>query len=164
MVGLNKYVTVATDISRDSKHTTWACYIRYDGGVIKRVGQFKKSYKNTALAETHALANALTIAEAAVKDWSESKIIIYNEIEYVLKPIRTKSGQIRLRDTERAESIIEISLPILQRAKAYELRDVKAHYKNWKNSENPAKYAINRWCDTESRSLLRELRKGQKHQ
>ena len=65
MVGLDQYVTIATDISSDNKHgiTTWACYIRHDGGVIKHVAQFREHYVNTALAETYALANALVLAE-----------------------------------------------------------------------------------------------------
>lgn len=156
-----KYVTIATDISNDTAHkiTTWACYIRYGGGVIKEVGEFKQFHKKTAHAETYALINALTIAKNNIPDWDESKVIIHNEIEYVLDPIMTKGGRIATRDRKRAQAIQDIALPILQQAKDWERRKIKAHYKNWKNSDNPAKYAINRWCDQKSRSYLRDLRR-----
>jgi len=156
-----KYVTIATDISSDSKHkiTTWACYIRYGGGTIKRVEQFKRYYKNNALAETHALLNALVIARKEILDWQESKVIIHNEIEYVLTPCTTKAGNIRLRDKDRADDIRRIAIPILTEALDWERRKIKAHFKGWKKSDNPKKYYMNRWCDQESRRYMKELRK-----
>jgi ribonuclease HI len=159
-----KYVTIATDISSCDKFkiTTWACYIRHDGGAIKRVGQFKNYHRNSALAETHALINALVIARKEVPDFTESKVIIHNEIEHVLDPIRTKAGNIRRRDEERAEQIRTIAIPILQQAVDYERRKIKAHFRDWKHSDNPKKYAINRWCDQNSRAELKRLRKEKK--
>lgn len=159
-----KYVTIATDVSSDHvyKVTTWACYIRYDGGVIKQVGEFKQYYKNTAHAETYALINALTIARKQIADWDESKIIIHNEVEYVLDPIKTKAGNVRRRDEDRAQAIRSIAMPILSQALDWERRKIKAHYRNWRESDNPAKYAINRWCDAESRKAMQEIRRGLK--
>jgi len=159
-----KYVTIATDISSDPKHkiTTWACYIRHGGGVIKRVEQFKAYHNDTALAETHALLNALVIARKEIPDWSESKVIIHNEIEHVLTPCKTKAGNIRKRDSDRAEDIRRIAMPILKEALDWERRKIKAHYRNWQKSDNPAKYAINRWCDIQSRAYMKELRKEKK--
>lgn len=159
-----KYVTIATDISSDPKHkiTTWACYIRHNGGAIKRVEQFKKYYKNSALAETHALLNALVIARNEIPDWDESKIIIHNEIEHVLTPCTTKAGNIRKRDADRAEQIRTIAMPILKQAYDWERRKIKAHKRDWEHSDNPKKYAINRWCDIESRAYLKQLRKEKK--
>lgn len=156
-----KYVTIATDISSDPKFkiTTWACYIRHDGGSIKRVGQFKRYYSNSALAETHALLNALVIARKEIPNWQESKVIIHNEIEHVLTPCTTKSGNIRQRDKDRAQDIQRIAIPILKDALDWERRKIKAHFKDWKHSDNPRKYAINRWCDIESRSLMRSIKK-----
>lgn len=157
-----KYVTIATDISCEPKYkiTTWACYIRYGGGVIKRSGEFKQFYKNTGVAETYALINALTIARREIKDWHESRVIIYNEIEYALDPITTKAGNVRKRDEERADQIRNIALPILSQALEWERRKIKAHMKDWRNSDNPKKYAINVWCDKESRRIMR-LKKQQ---
>ena len=159
-----KYVTIASDVSSDDKKkiTTWACYIRHSGGVIKKVGQFKEYQKSTARAETYALINALTIARNNVPGWEDSKVIIYNEIEHALKPIRSKVGNIRKRDEDRARAILTIALPILKEANGWERRKIKAHYSGWKTDANPAKYAINRWCDAESRNLLRALRRGKK--
>lgn len=159
-----KYVTIATDISCDPQHkiSTWACYIRHDGGVIKQVGEFKQFYKNTALAETYALINALTIAKENIPDWNESKVIIHNEIEHVLDPVVTKAGNVRLRDLDRTQAIKEIAMPILEEAKAWERRKIKAHFKGWKESNNPQKYAINRWCDQQSRRALKQIRKERK--
>lgn len=160
-----KYITIATDISNDNtyKISTWACYIRYGGGVIKRSGCFKKFYKNTAQAETYALINALTIARKCIPDWSQSKIIIHNEIEYVLDPIKTKAGNIATRDLDRAEQIRSVAMPILSQALEWERRKIKAHYREWRTSDNPAKYAINRWCDKESRRLMKDIRKRYKN-
>lgn len=159
-----KYVTIATDISSDSKHkiTTWACYIRHHGGVIKRVERFKNYHRDTALAETHALLNALVIGQKTIPDWDQSKIIIHNEIEHVLDPVKTKAGNIRKRDVARADAIQSIAIPILEQAVDWERRKIKAHYRDWQHSSNPKKYAINRWCDIESRNFLKQIRKEQK--
>ncbi len=156
-----KYVTIATDISSSDrfKITTWACYIRHGGGAIKYSAEFKEYYNNTALAETHALLNALIIAKNNIKDWDESKIIIHNEIEHVLTPITTKAGNVVRRDEKRTEQIRSIALPILSQARDWERRKIKAHYKDWQHSDNPKKYAINRWCDIESRRVMRKRKK-----
>lgn len=159
-----KYVTIATDISSEPKYkiTTWACYVRYHGGVIKHVGEFKEYYKNTVVAETYALLNALTIAKKNIKDWDQSKIIIHNEIEHVLDPVKTKAGNVTLRDKVRTEQIKYIAMPILQEALDWERRKIKAHYRDWEHSSNPKKYAINRWCDQQSRKLMREIKNDKK--
>lgn len=154
-----KQVTIATDISCDPDHeiTTWACYIKHSKGEIKTTGQFKDFHKNTAAAETYALINALTIAHDNIDDWSESNVTIYNEIEYVLDPVKTKAGNVRLRDKERADAIKEIAVPILLEAMAWEKEDVKAHY-GGKEKFVEEKYILNRWCDQESRRILKEIR------
>ena len=163
MVGLNKYITIATDISCDDKNkiSTWACYIRHDGGAIKLTGQFKEYQKNSHVAETYALINALKIAEANIASWNDSIIIIYNEIEYALSPLMTKGGKVKLHDSARADAILSVAMPILQSAKSWQLRDVKAHFNNWKKSNSPGRYVLNRWCDKESRNLLKKIRKLQ---
>lgn len=155
-----KQVTIATDISCDpeAKITTWACYIKYGDEEIKRVGEFKEFHKNTAAAETYALVNALTIARKNIPDWSESDVKIYNEIEYVLEPVRTKAGNIREKDLDRSTAIKDIALPILREALSWEKEDVKAHYKNWESS-GEEKYILNRWCDQEAKNALKEKRK-----
>jgi len=154
-----KRITIATDISCDPVHkiTTWACYIKYNKGEIKQTGEFKQFYKNTALAETYALINALTIAKSNIPDWSESEVTIYNEIDYVLDPVKTKAGNIKQRDKDRSDAIQEIAIPILLEAMAWDKKDVKAHYKHWKES-GEEKYIINRWCDKEARRVLQEIR------
>lgn len=170
MVGLNRYVTIATDISSDEKAkiTTWACYIRYDGGVIKQAGEFNQYYYSTPTAETYALANALVIARKNVPNWKESRVIIHNEIEYVLRATRLKKGKLTERlindDTERARAIREIALPILEEAQSYDVRNITAHFKKWKESDNPSKYFMNRWCDKASRDLMRYIRRTKKQQ
>jgi hypothetical protein len=108
------------------------------------------------------LINALTIAKNSIPDWNESRVIIHNEVEHVLTPITSKAGNIRKRDLDRAIKIRTLALPILKEAKDWERRKIKAHFSGWKESDNPAKYAINRWCDIESRALMRELRKEKK--
>lgn len=155
-----KYITIATDVSCDPrcKISTWACYIRHSGGVIKHVQEFKEYQNNTIFAETYALVNALTIAQRNIPDWGNSKIVIYNEIERVLTPLRTKNGQLKRSETNRSEVIMSVALPLLNQTASWERRKIKAHYKDWKTSDNPAKYAINRWCDIESRTLLRRIR------
>lgn len=154
-----KRITIATDISCDPEHqiSTWACYIKHKKGVIKRGGEFKEFHKNTALAETYALINALTIAKSNIPDWSESEVIIYNEIAHALEPVRTKAGNIKMRDKDRSDAIQEIAIPILREALRWEKKDVKAHYKHWEES-GEEKYIINRWCDKESRRVLKETR------
>lgn len=155
-----KYITIATDISCDPKHriTTWACYIRYGGGAIKQTGRFKTFYHSVP-AETYALVNALHIAYTEIPDWSESRVIIHNEIENVLTPLLTKHGNPRESDKDRTAAIVLLALPILDRAQSWERRKIKAHFAGWEASDNPKKYAINRWCDVESRALMKRIRK-----
>lgn len=155
------YVTIATDVSCDDRYkiSVWACYIRFGGGTIKLTGQFKEYYSNTAKAETYALINALKIAHDRIPNWSSSTVIIHNEIEHVLTPIVTKAGNVKLRDVDRTQAIKNIAIPILNEAVAYERRKIKAHYRYWRTSSNPAKYAINRWCDQASRARMKQIRK-----
>lgn len=154
-----KQVTIATDISCDPEHkiTTWACYIKHGEQEIKHTGEFKEFYKNTAAAETYALINALTIARSNIPDWGDGEVTIYNEIDYALEPIRTKAGNIRLRDKNRSDAIQKIAIPILKQALTWEKQDVKAHYRNHAR-DGEEKYVMNRWCDQESRRVLREIR------
>lgn len=156
-----KYVTIATDISCDStyKVCTWACWIRYGSGVIKRSGVFQKYPKDTCRAETYALINALTIAYKVVPDWGESRVIIHNEIERVLTPLTRKNGELSKAEYDRTAAILNLAMPILDKAESWERRKIKAHMKDWQNAENPKKYFINRWCDIESRRLMRQTRK-----
>lgn len=159
-----KYITIATDISCSAKYkvTAWACYIRHSGGVIKQSGVFSQHPSDTCRAETYALVNALTIAAKNIPDWSESRIIIHNEIERVLTPLRLKNGKLSPKEVDRTEAIVNIALPILDTAASWERRKIQAHFKEWETSDNPAKYAINRWCDTEARRLMRVTRDRKK--
>lgn len=158
------YVTIASDISHDYdyKITTWACYIRHNGGLIQHSAQFNDYQIKTAHAETYALINALVIAAKNVPNWENSTVIIYNEIEHVLEPIKTKAGNVRLRDKKRSEAILNVAIPILESAKAWEKRDIKAHYSKWKESTRRNAYFMNRWCDKEARSLLKYTRRKKK--
>jgi hypothetical protein len=155
-----KYVTIATDISADDiyKICTWACYIRWDGGVIKYAAPFKEYPASTGEAETLALCNALVIAESRISDWGVSRVIIHNELEDVISPFYPKRKKIRDKRAIRNEAIINVALPILDKCASYDRRKITAHFKDWKTAENPKKYAINRWCDIESRRLLRDIR------
>lgn len=153
-----KQVIIATDISCDpeAEITTWACYIKHERGEIKRAGKFKDFYKNTAAAETYALVNALTIARNNIPYWRESDVTIYNEIEYALNPVRTKAGNIRLRDTDRSNAIQNIAIPILEETLKWKKEHVKGHYNG--EEKGSEKYVINRWCDKSCRDLLRQIR------
>jgi ribonuclease HI len=158
MVNGTKYCTIATDASTSDKYqvSTWACYIRSPRGVIKHAARFAEHSTNTAWLETKALANALVIADNNM-DLSEHKIIIYNEIAHVLTPLKTKkAGLPRLKDAERTRIIVEVMLPILEKAISWELRDVKAHSKAYKKANAPKKFILNRWCDLNCRRVLRE--------
>lgn len=164
MVNGKHYITIATDASLSDNNmlATWACYIRGPQGTIKHSGQLKQypPKGNSHYAETLALANALVIADKHV-GVENCHIIIYNEVAHVLKPTRTKTGAVRVKDRERTAVINDVMLPILNKAVGYELRDVKAHSKQYKKEGAPKKFFMNRWCDLTSRRLLRELCKAQ---
>jgi len=153
-------IIIATDISCDSSNciATWACYIQYSGGVIKETGQFKKFVNNTPLLEMLALINALVIAKHNISYWRDSKVIAYNEIDNVFALSLTKAGNLKKKSINRSNIIIDIALPLLDEVKKYEIKKIKAHFSDWETSEDPTKYEINRWCDTESRNLLRCIR------
>ncbi len=123
---------------------------------------FKVNPKNTVQAETYALVNALIIASKNIPGWAQSKIVIHNEIEYVLDPVKTKAGNIRRRDEDRSRAILEIAIPILETAADWDRRKIKAHFRDWQSSDNPAKYAINRWCDKEANRLMKTIRNQKK--
>ena len=158
MVGGTKYVTIASDCSNSDKHgiSTWACYIRSPRGVIKHAARFREYSKNTAYLETLALCNALVIADQNI-DLSQCKIIVYNEIAHVLTPLVTKkAGLPRKKDAERTRIINDTMLPILAKGISWELRDVKAHSKEYRKADAAKKYHLNRWCDISCRALLRK--------
>ncbi len=163
MVNNTKYVTIATDASTSTNHgiSTWACYIRGPRGVIKHVARFNEYSDNTAWLETKSLANALVLADKNI-NLAECKIVIYNEVEYVLRPLVTrKTGRPLFRDAERTAIINDVMMPILEKAISWEIRDVKAHTKEYKKPGAAKKYILNRWCDLSCRGLLREQVKAQ---
>lgn len=163
MVNGTKYVTIATDASQSTTHdiATWACYIRTPRGTIKHSARFTLNHASTHMLETKALANALVLAERTV-NLSEHKIIIYNEVSHVLRPLKTKkAGLPRQKDAERTAIINEVMLPILQKAGSYELRDVKAHSPKGRREGAPKRFYMNRWCDLACRKLLRRLVRSQ---
>lgn len=155
-----KQVTIATDISCDppSGLTTWSCYIKHDKGEIKFTDEFKKNYKSTVLAETHALLNALTIAYKRVPDWQDSEITIYHEIDYVLKPCLNECGNVRKAHIDRWEDVKRVGLPILEKALKWEKKDVKAHYSTRRPDSHEEKYIMNRWCDKNSKKAMKKIR------
>lgn len=155
-----KDVTIATDVSCDDRYeiSVWACYIKCGDRVIKKTGQFKQFYANTSTAETYALINALTIAKKHIPNWSDSNVTIHNEVQYVLDPIKTKAGNIKKRDAERAEAIKSIAMPILREALHWERHKIKAHYHLWYKAPDKEKYLMNRWCDMNSREMLKQIR------
>lgn len=167
MIGKQKYVTIATDISLsadpDYPISTWACYIRTPTGAIKHSAPFMQlpAKYTTAHLETLALANALVIASNNVK-LSECIVIIYNEIDYVLRPIKTRHGAPKKSDAVRTRVIEQIMLPTLETCQSWELRDVKAHSPQGRRANAEKKYVLNRWCDKESRRLMKSLRRAQR--
>lgn len=166
MVNGVKYVTIATDASTSNKYciSAWACYIRNPRGVIKHAARFNEWSDNTAWLETKALANALVVADQNI-NLAEHKIVIYNEVGHVLKPLKTKkAGLPRLKDAERTAIINDVMMPILDKAISWELRDVKAHSKEYKKDSAPKKYILNRWCDLNCRQVLRQQVNAQRKQ
>lgn len=163
MVGL-KYITIATDISLivEDRIATWACYIRSSHGTIKVVRQFKVYDHRAQFLETLALANALAIVKKNIPDFSQSNIIIYNEIEHVIRPILNTNGNIKQKDVLRSNYIKEIIMPILNSALSYEIRDVKAHYTGQIHSFDRNKYYMNDWCDKNAKKLSKQIKKDKR--
>lgn len=155
----DKYITIATDASLSNEHkvASWACYIRTPKRTVRHAALFADypPRGSTCFAETVALANALAIIDKAVH-LPHYKIVVYNEIPHVLTPTTTKAGNIRVRDQARAAVITMHMLPILEKAKSYELRDVKAHTLKHQEAGAPKKYFMNKWCDVSCRRVLRE--------
>lgn len=159
MVGLDKYITLTTDISThpDDKVATWAAYVRYDGGVIKKSGVFKEYPPNTFQAESLALINALVIINNSIPNLSDYRLIVHSEVFNPLKPIRNKRGTIKEHDKRRSDAIFSIVVPILNEFISWDIRKIKAHNANVKSYEK-GKYYMNEWCDKKARKLLRDTR------
>lgn len=153
----DKYITLATDISIDSgdKVATWAAYIRYDGGAIKKSGVFKEYPPNTFQAESLALINALVIINNSISDLHDYRLIVHSEVFNPLKPIRNKNGAIKEHDKRRSDAIFSIAIPILNEFISWDIRKIKAHNRDVKPYEK-GKYYMNEWCDKKARKLLRD--------
>lgn len=148
------YITIATDISysHQTGNSTWAFYIRHPGGVIQKVGKFKNKSVHTADMESCALANSLFVLAKEIGDLSSHKIIIYSEVPHIaLKPSN------KAKHNLRTKAVLNVSLPILKGAGSYELRDIKAHNKDWRSSPRRSAYYMNRWCDKNAVSYRRVL-------
>lgn len=156
MVVQVKYVTIATDasVSGDLTCAAWACYIRTPSGTYRNAGILKRLEKYSPLiAETMALVNALTIADK-IYDLSQVRVIIYIDNNQVLN-VPTKANR---KYSHKAEVLAEIEhiFHKINMNHGYEYRHVKAHTR----LETQKKYFMNRWCDHNSRRIMREFQRA----
>ncbi len=141
-------VTVNTDASFNPEHKlgSYAFWIKSDKGVIQQAGLLKQS-KGSTDAELKCIANALHVLYKA--DYEKiTKIIINTDALTVFnQPSRKAPANSPQRIVANLLRRFRIKYQV---NRIHEFRHVKAH----QEVTNDRQW-VNRWCDQESRKVLR---------
>jgi len=147
-------ITLFTDASYCSRSRigAYAAWARADGRTVRHSGVLKQAVANSSLAETMALVNGIFVALAAMQPPAASKIIAQTDCLaaiHALTGMLTKAATIRQYETVVAAYREKVAATAI----TVEFRHVSGH----KGTVTP-RNAVNTWCDTECRRLLRAAR------
>lgn len=146
-------ITINTDASfcSKTKAAAFAFYIVGTGIKITGSGVFKADVKNSEVAETMAIGNAIHALLA--KDIKIDKvyyIIINTDCLTAINKLSTGKGL----GTHKKVRILKEKLVKRYKPKRFEFRHVKAH-----NGAPDARSWVNDWCDREAKRHMRKERK-----
>jgi ribonuclease HI len=149
-------ITLFTDASHCAKThvAAYAVWAKMDGRTVRRAGVLKEPVRDSSVAEAQALVNGLCFALTALKPGADSRIIAQTDC---LAAIAALTGQLRKQKSMArfAPVIAAYQTRIAATGIMVEFRHVAAH----KGVSTP-RNAVNTWCDTECRKLMRLARKA----
>ena len=149
-------ITLFTDASHCTKThvAAYAAWAKADGRKVRRAGVLKDRVPDSSLAEAQALVNGLCFALAALKPTAASKIIAQTDC---LTAIEALTGRLRKRKAVERFATVTAAYQarVLSTGIIVEFRHVRGH----KGVATP-RNAVNTWCDSECRKLMRLARRG----
>jgi ribonuclease HI len=149
-------ITLFTDASHCGKThiAAYAVWAKADGRTVRRAGLLKEPVPDSSIAEAQALVNGLCFVLSALKPGAGSKIIAQTDC---LAAVAALTGQLRKpRAVARfAPVTVTYQTRVVATGIAVEFRHVNAH----KGTVSP-RNAVNTWCDTECRKLMRLARQS----
>jgi ribonuclease HI len=147
-------ITLFTDASfcHRTRIAAYAAWAKTDGRTVRRAGVLKQPVANSTLAETMALVNGIYVAIGVLKPPAASRIIAQTDC---LGAIEALNGTIQRPQALRvfAEVVAAYRDKIGGAGVTVEFRHVGGH----KGTVTP-RNAVNTWCDTECRRLMRAAR------
>lgn len=141
------YVTLATDASRSVSRIGMAYYIRDDDGITKEAWFLDGSY-NATQAEWLALERALEVLSKK-KYWANTKLIFYGDNSTMIQLVENAFRSNKAKKNWQVKQ--DWVNNILSQFSSVEARHVPSHT----NRRDAARYALNRWCDFNARSMVR---------
>lgn len=149
-------ITLFTDASHCMKThiAAYAAWAKTDGRTVRRAGVLKEPVPNSTVAEAQALVNGLWFALAALKPGPDLRIIAQTDC---LAAIAALTGQLRKQKSMARFAPVTAAYQtrIAATGIVVEFRHVTAH----KGTATP-RNAVNSWCDTECRKLMRLAREA----
>jgi len=149
-------ITLFTDASYCSRSRigAYAAWAKADGRTVRHSGVLRQPVASSSLAETMALVNGICLALAAMRPPAASKIIAQTDCRAAIHAL---SGMLRKAATIRqCETVVTAYRERIAAAGiTVEFRHVSGH----KGTVTP-RNAVNTWCDSECRRLLRAARSG----
>lgn len=147
-------ITLFTDASHCTMThiAAYAAWAKADGRTVRRAGVLKERVPDASVAEAQAIVNGLCFALAALSPPPDSKIIAQTDC---LAAIAALTGTLRKQKSVARYALIRTTYEtrIASTGIAVEFRHVSAH----KGVVTP-RNAVNTWCDTECRRLMRLAR------
>jgi hypothetical protein len=149
-------ITLFTDASHCAKThvAAYAAWAKTDGRTVRRAGVLKEPVPDSSVAEAQALVNGLCFALAVLKPGVDSRIIAQTDC---LTAIAALTGQLRKQKSMARFAPVTAAYQtrIASTGIVVEFRHVTAH----KGVATP-RNAVNTWCDTECRKLMRLAREA----
>jgi len=147
-------ITLFTDASYCSRTriAAYAAWAKADGRTLRRSGVLRQPAANSTLAETMALVNGIHLAIAGMQPPPASRIIAQTDCLTAIEALTggfTNPKAIR----QYADIVAAYRLRIDAARVVVEFRHVGGH----KGTVTP-RNAVNTWCDTECRRLMRAAR------
>lgn len=147
-----KFATVITDASYcpNTRAAGYACWVVCDGERHKGAGPVPFRPKSSNEAEIHALYEGVRLCR---QKFQAGSILIQSDClgalqRFGLSGNAKKSRYISIRDSAMANRFIGETFLVM-------CKHVKGH-----TSKGDARSYVNRWCDSEARKFMKQIREG----
>lgn len=144
----SKYLTINTDASFSpiTKKSGYAFYVVCDSFKIKQSGKFKTTIKDSLMAETKCIGNAL----ATTLGREDLPLVEYIVINTDCIPAITKIKTSKEEYCIKIRNILH-KLKVKTKCKSVNFKHVKAH-----SNVNDARSWVNEWCDKEAKKNMKK--------